>query len=79
MQTTLEFTVQGMHCGSCALFIDDALADLPGVITSRTSLKQGRATVTVDTTRTTPTEIAATIQALGYEPALSPDSDPPIP
>ena len=62
---TLELTISGMHCGSCALLIDDVLADLPGVLTSTTSSKTQRSIVTHDQ-RATPAEIAATITELGY-------------
>ncbi|MDT7558384.1 MAG: copper chaperone [Pseudonocardiales bacterium] len=62
---TLELTVEGMHCGSCALLIDDALADLPGVLTSATSTKTRASTVTHDN-RTNPQQIITTIEALGY-------------
>jgi cation transport ATPase len=34
---TYTFRVEGMHCGSCALLIDDALEDLPGVRSTLTS------------------------------------------
>jgi copper chaperone len=64
--STLELTISGMQCGSCALLIDDVLADLPGVLTSTTSSKTQRSIVTHDQ-RTTPAEIAATITELGYE------------
>jgi len=69
--TTLELAVRGMHCGSCALLIDDALADLPGVLTSTTSAKAERATITHDH-RVTPTDIVTAIEALGYaEPSTA--------
>lgn len=63
--TTITFRVEGMHCGSCALLIDDTLEDLPGVRASQTSVKTGRARVDLDAT-TTPGEIIAAIQGLGY-------------
>jgi len=62
---TVELTVQGMHCGSCALLIDDALTDVPGVISSTTSSKARRSTVTHDQ-RATHADIVAAIEALGY-------------
>jgi copper chaperone CopZ len=62
---TVELTVRGMHCGSCALLIDDALTDVPGVITSTTSSKAQRSTITHDQ-RATHVEIIAAIEALGY-------------
>jgi copper chaperone CopZ len=69
---TVELTVQGMHCGSCALLIDDALTDVPGVISSTTSSKAQRSTVTHDQ-RVTHADIVAAIEALGYraEPAIA--------
>lgn len=68
--TTLQLDVRGMHCGSCALLVDDALADLPGVLASRTSARTERSTVTHDE-RVAPVEIIASIEQLGYraEPA----------
>lgn len=63
--TTVQLNVRGMHCGSCALLIDDALTDLPGVIESRTSTKAGRSTITHDRRIAHP-EIVAAIEELGY-------------
>jgi copper chaperone CopZ len=63
--STLELVVDGMHCGSCALLIDDALTDLPGILTSTTSSKNRASTITHDH-RTSPQQIITTIEALGY-------------
>lgn len=63
--TTLQLNVRGMHCGSCALLIDDALADLPGVLASRTSTRTERSTITHDE-RTAHVAIIAVIEKLGY-------------
>lgn len=62
---TVTLTIEGMHCGSCALLIDDALADLPGVLTSSTSAKDRRSTVAHDG-RTDRAAIVGAIEALGY-------------
>jgi Cu+-exporting ATPase len=64
---TLELDIQGMHCGSCALLIDDTLADLPGVVSSRTSHKSARASITVDPTQVDHAQIHAAIHELGYQ------------
>jgi Cu+-exporting ATPase len=63
---SLELDIQGMHCGSCALLIDDTLADLPGVITSTTSHKHARTSLTVDPTHVDHGQIRAAIHDLGY-------------
>jgi copper chaperone CopZ len=61
-----------MHCGSCALLIDDTLADLPGVLTSTTSSKDQRSAITHDH-RADQAHIIAAIEELGYhaEPATA--------
>jgi copper chaperone len=62
---SMRVTIVGMHCGSCALLIDDVLADLPGVHSSATSHETRTSIITHDR-RATPTDILATIEALGY-------------
>lgn len=68
--TTHVFHIDGMHCGSCALLIDDALEDLPGVRSTRTTLKQGRTTVELDASETSPQDVIAAIEGLGYRASL---------
>jgi copper chaperone CopZ len=62
---TLLLTIEGMHCGSCALLIDDALGDVPGVLASTTSSKTRATTITHDH-RASGSEIIAVIESLGY-------------
>ena len=64
--STHTFGVQGMHCGSCALLIDDALADLPGVRSTQTRVKKGLSTVELDLTQSRPEDVINTIEQLGY-------------
>jgi copper chaperone len=64
--STHVFRVEGMHCGSCPLLIDDTLEDLPGVSRSHTELKAARSTVWLDTTHTDPQQVIETITGLGY-------------
>ncbi|WP_405139109.1 heavy-metal-associated domain-containing protein [Nocardia sp. NBC_01388] len=69
--TTHVFRIEGMHCGSCALLIDDALEDLHGVRSTQTSMKKARSTVELDTSLSTPAEVIATIAELGYTATLA--------
>jgi copper chaperone len=69
--TTHLFEVSGMHCGSCALLIDDALEDLPGVVSTRTTVKQGRSTVELDPSRNSPEDVIRAIEELGYTASLT--------
>jgi copper chaperone CopZ len=64
--STHTFRVQGMHCGSCALLIDDALEDLPGVRSTQTRVKAGLSTVELDLTHSRPEDVISTIEELGY-------------
>lgn len=70
MATTHVFEVSGMHCGSCALLIDDALEDLPGVLSTQTTVKPGRATVELDLSRTSSDDVVRMIEELGYRASL---------
>ncbi|MGW5314697.1 heavy-metal-associated domain-containing protein [Nocardia thailandica] len=69
---THTFQVYGMHCGSCALLIDDTLADLPGVHDTRTSKKSGLTTVELDPAVMAPQQVVAAIAELGYTATLTP-------
>lgn len=46
--TELKLTVSGMHCSSCALSIDNALEDIPGVLESHTNYAKGETVVRVN-------------------------------
>lgn len=59
-----------MHCGSCALLIDDALEDLPGVRSTQTTMKQGRSTVELDASQNSPDDVISAITELGYRATL---------
>ncbi|MGW4632862.1 heavy-metal-associated domain-containing protein [Nocardia sp. NPDC004415] len=69
---THTFRIDGMHCASCALLIDDTLVDLPGVHDTRTSKKTGLAIVEIDPTVTTPQHVISAIAELGYTATAAP-------
>ncbi|MEV8511463.1 heavy-metal-associated domain-containing protein [Dactylosporangium sp. NPDC051484] len=62
---TITFRVEGMHCGSCGLLIDDTLEDLPGVSASTTNVRTGHTTVTLDPARVAPEQVITAIGQLG--------------
>ena len=61
-----EVNVEGMHCASCGMLIDDALEDLPGVRSSTTNVRRRRCTVEYDSALTPLAKIVETIEGLGY-------------
>ncbi|WP_241837955.1 cation transporter [Streptomyces sp. CB03234] len=40
--------IEGMHCNSCGLLIDDELEDLPGVRSAATDVRTGRSVVRLE-------------------------------
>ncbi|WP_308312977.1 cation transporter [Streptomyces sp. ISL-1] len=71
--THVALLVEGMHCTSCGLLIDDELEDLPGVRSSSTDVKAGRTTVRLDDGADVDTAalVAAVEQAGDYKARLA--------
>lgn len=66
MSITYTFRIEGMHCGSCALLIDDVLEDLPGLRSTQTSMKRARTVVELGSGGATPADVIAAVRELGY-------------
>jgi len=56
-----------MSCGHCEKAVREAAEQVPGVSSVVVDLKGGRATVSFDSSATTPAAIAAAITDAGYE------------
>lgn len=61
-----RFRIEGMHCVGCALTIDGALEDLPGVKSASTNYARQTADVEYDERRVDAARILAAIEAAGY-------------
>ncbi|MEV8311753.1 cation transporter [Streptomyces flavidovirens] len=46
--TQVVLRIEGMHCTSCGLLIDDELEDLPGVRSAATDVRAGRSVVLLE-------------------------------
>jgi copper chaperone CopZ len=68
---TVVLRVEGMHCGSCGLLIDDVLEDLPGVTSALTRLREGTTTVEVDLQVCGPSQLVAAVAEAGYTAHLA--------
>lgn len=64
--TTVTFRVEGMHCASCGMLIDETLEGLDGVRRAETSVKAKRTTVELDPQRCDPDDVIAAIVDAGY-------------
>jgi hypothetical protein len=61
----VRFTIQGMTCNHCALAVQRALAESPGVRSAEVDLKKGEATVSG--AELDAAELARAIESLGYK------------
>lgn len=64
-ETTI-ITIAGMHCVSCALTIDEALEELPGVYDSRANYAKGEVAVRYQPEEVKVSQFYKTIKDLGY-------------
>jgi copper chaperone len=64
--TSTELAVEGMHCASCVLLIEETLADDPAIRSVHVDLDSARATVTFDPTATSVEAVCAMVEGLGY-------------
>jgi copper chaperone len=69
--THVELTIDGMHCGSCGLLVDETLEELDGVDRCTSDVRRGRARVAFDPARVTLEDITAAVAALGYPTAAT--------
>lgn len=69
--TKQRLAIKGMHCGSCAMNIDEELEELDGVDEAKTSYRRQATEVVFDETRTNLDVIQDAIRRLGYEPVPS--------
>jgi heavy metal translocating P-type ATPase len=67
--TTVELTLEGMHCNACATRIERALADREAVLSASVNLATNRAFVTYDASEATTDDLCATVQGAGYSAA----------
>lgn len=63
---TLQLTISGMHCSSCAMNIDNSIEEIPGVISSKTSYAKAEAEVVFKPGKVNRPAAEKVIQDLGY-------------
>ena len=62
---TVTIEVNGMHCPSCGILIDDCMEDVEGVVSSQTSVRSGLCVAVVDAVVADEDVLAAVAEA-GY-------------
>ena len=69
--TELRVKVEGMHCASCALLIEEELEELDGVAEAQASYPRQQAHVRFDQDRVGVTAILERIGELGYRASVA--------
>jgi copper chaperone CopZ len=64
--TTVELSIEGMHCGSCVALVEEALTEQSGVAAASVDLDRARAVVGFDPSEIGVEELRAAIEAVGY-------------
>ena len=62
---TVTVEIEGMHCASCTILVDDCLEDVEGVASSRTDLRAGRCEAVVSD-HVTDEQVLAAVAEAGY-------------
>jgi Cu+-exporting ATPase len=63
----ITFKLSGLHCSSCAMSIDNALEEIPGVLETSTSFAKAETRVNFDPKITNQEELKRAIQGAGYQ------------
>ena len=71
--STMDLSVSGMSCASCAAHVEKALRDQPGVEQAAVNLATARAAVTYDPARTDLAALSDAVAQVGY--TVAPASD----
>lgn len=66
--TKKQIRVEGMHCAGCAMTVDGALEDLPGVESASTSYAKQVVEIVYDETEVTEKALFEAVTKAGYKP-----------
>ena len=66
-QAGLKLKISGMHCSSCAMNIDNAVEEIPDVISSQTNYARGEAKVIFKPGELIQARVEKVIESLGYK------------
>ncbi len=69
----VDMPVVGMHCAACAVRIEGALGQAPGVSKAAVNFATGRATVEYDPAATAPATLRDVVRGAGYDAVVPPD------
>lgn len=63
----MSLTIGGMHCATCAMTVQDALMEVPGVKEARVNFALGKATVEYDSSFAAESQLREAVEEAGYK------------
>lgn len=63
----LNLTIGGMHCATCAITVEDALKEVPGVYNARVNFALGKAAVGFDSSVASKEAMKRAVESAGYK------------
>jgi len=66
-----EFSIEGMHCGSCAALIKETLEETEGVVQATVSFDDKIAFVEYDPNKLETNDVQEIVSELGYKATLT--------
>ena len=72
---TIILTIEGMSCAACSARVEKSLAKQPGVHSAAVNLVTNKAQIEYDSSQTTPEQLAAAVDALGFKAILPPPEE----
>jgi Cu+-exporting ATPase len=63
----ISLTIGGMHCATCAISVQDALKEVPGVRDARVNFALGKATVDYDSSLASESDMKKAVEESGYK------------
>lgn len=70
MKKLVNFSVSGMHCGSCEMLIKDELSEFKGLTEAQIDFKSGLGSVNLDTNLNSEEDILKAITSAGYKGSI---------
>ncbi len=67
MSETKQVKVNGMHCNSCVLAVQNSLEDVDGIESAKADLDSGNVEIELDTSKVTLEDIDEAVQDVGFE------------
>lgn len=67
MSETKQVKVNGMHCNSCVLAVQNSLEDVDGIQSAKADLETGNVEIELDTNKVSIEDIDEAVQDVGFK------------